>query len=93
MDVGSGFWDLEFGKLSIWTEISREIADIVFWTRFDIGKDHLGGAKTEHGSNPSEKKEPFLSAFAGPETSKSSTVWGLDFSNVDFRERDVGYRV
>ena len=40
-------------------------------------------------SRLSQAKRPRIS----PRRSKSSTVWGSDFSNVDFQERDVGYRI
>ena len=43
--------------------------DVVSHFRFDIGKDHSGGAQNDNGSNSSVELEPLLSTFAGPETS------------------------
>jgi len=47
--------------------------DVVSHCRFDIGKDLSGGAQNENGSNFSVELEPFLSTFAGPETSNCSS--------------------
>ena len=50
-------------KFGIWQK------NLVLHFRFDIGKDHSGGAQNKNGSNFTMGLEPFLSAFAGPETS------------------------
>ena len=47
----------------------RENERVVIHVRFNIGMDHSGEARNENASNSSVELEPFLSTFAGPETS------------------------
>ena len=50
--------------------------DVASHFRFDIGKDHPGGAHNENGSSLSAKLDPYLSTFASPETLNCSSKDG-----------------
>jgi len=74
--TSAGIWlELAGGKIDMFMRTDSRNTfeswqkDVVSHFRFDIRKNHLGGAQNENGSNSSVELEPLLSTFAGPETS------------------------